>query len=1036
MGAYVIHTYFNQQEMVGILNAVVMFCGGGSANADFITLIRTLGIIGLICAVCYGMWRARGEEAGYYVVMLAIVYCGLFLPRVTVIVEDNSGYSAGPPRAVDNVPVGLAFVVSATSKIGYFLTSRMETVFSVSGPDLFTGYPHPSLTYSSGGLMSMGRMYRTALEANVQDPIVQQDIINFMRYCINPEIIQSPTYVAGIIKSTDIWTDLAAYVNPGRIVSFVGDSEIRDCQSGYDILGAKITTQAAEEQKKIAAKIWPRATTVEQSALIAAALPAAEALVYTASGNIADAIRQRMVINVFDSMPGLMSRNLNDPSTAMTSLAMSQAAATTNSSYRVMASLAKETLPLIHNAIELVIVGVFPVIILIMVVAGVRAGKIFMNYALTFLWVQLWAPLYAIVNYIATMASVRGMKSALAGVDGLSITNAAALYNTVISHEAVAGMLTIAVPLLAFALVKGGEVAMSGAVTSILQTSNAAANQAGSQAGSGNANMGNVSWGTVQANNRGMNQSDLSTQYSSSDFANVKTSYGSYTARGDGSTGNLQAHMSNLGATAGIGAAVNANSTQRSGESASWSESGQASRMYGITATYTQAQEASAMRKVGKMLSETFGGGDSWAGSTESGTSHTTGSQAGFEQGSSYTQDQGLRMATKAGANAGVGINGRSDEQPAASSGFGEIWRRVKNLTPRMNGKLGVTAGMEGALVSQDTDRTSYSAKEGQSAEDRLTAAKNYRTAYDAVHKLMGQTADTGERAAMQKFLGSLSEATDARWGTTTQQQYGFSASEESVRSHSATADYGSNLGNQVGDAALREMAGNPDKVLKDAVQDPNRAREIAKGVAERAELPKEAFGREIKEPLSVAEVQEDGLGKVNEANMKNIPIVENAGGAVMGRARGAQERLVGASADSTPSLEAASARMEENKAKIERQAGYYAEKRQVEAGVNRVAERMFSDNGGGARLIKQTVFANLGGLIGLPGGAVSGTESPRQIHDALKMSADMDPEVKGRMISIAKRGQATDDDMRFMEERLKEDRFLGLNVNGSGKIR
>jgi len=509
---YVIHTYFNQQETVSILNAVVMFCGG---DGGMLMLIRSLAILGLICAVCYGIWRARAEEAGMFLIALAIIYGGFLIPRVTVIVEDNSGYSAGAARTVDNVPVGLAFFASATSQIGYWLTNRMETMFSVAGPDLFTGYPDPTLNYTSGGLMAMGRMYRTTMEARIDDPILTQDLISFMRFCIYPELVASQTYVTNLRKSTDIWTQLGGHLNPGRIVPLISGSEYMHCDAAYTHLGSKINAKVTEESGKIAKQLWSKASQYDSDALLASALPGTEALIYTASTDVAAAIKQRAIINLFDDLPMGMSRELNDPVTAMQALSAAQAAAMTNSSYKTMAAIAKETLPLIHNVVQLIILAVFPILILLMVIAGTKGFLVLKSYALTMFWIQLWAPLYAIVNYVATMNAAREMRSVLDGVDGLSISNASALYSTVISGEAVAGMLTIVVPVIALALVKGGEVAMSGAVSSLTQPANAAANQAGAQTGVGNVNMGNVQWGSVTAYNTSAFKSNTSGEFNS-----------------------------------------------------------------------------------------------------------------------------------------------------------------------------------------------------------------------------------------------------------------------------------------------------------------------------------------------------------------------------------------------------------------------------------------------------------------------------------------------------------------------------------------
>lgn len=71
---------------------------------------RVAAMLGIFLSVCYGFLRARGEDAAHYLVMVAIFYTTLFVPRVTVTIEDH-GSGAGAPVIVDNVPLGLAFLL-------------------------------------------------------------------------------------------------------------------------------------------------------------------------------------------------------------------------------------------------------------------------------------------------------------------------------------------------------------------------------------------------------------------------------------------------------------------------------------------------------------------------------------------------------------------------------------------------------------------------------------------------------------------------------------------------------------------------------------------------------------------------------------------------------------------------------------------------------------------------------------------------------------------------------------------------------------
>ena len=92
---YTIYCYFNSEQIQGILNAVVMLVGSGGVDGDYLSLVRVAAIMGMFMAMCYGFLRARGEDAAHYLVMVAIFYSTLFVPRVTVQIEDHGGAGTG-----------------------------------------------------------------------------------------------------------------------------------------------------------------------------------------------------------------------------------------------------------------------------------------------------------------------------------------------------------------------------------------------------------------------------------------------------------------------------------------------------------------------------------------------------------------------------------------------------------------------------------------------------------------------------------------------------------------------------------------------------------------------------------------------------------------------------------------------------------------------------------------------------------------------------------------------------------------------------
>ncbi|MCW5605778.1 MAG: conjugal transfer protein TraG N-terminal domain-containing protein, partial [Burkholderiales bacterium] len=115
------------------------------------------------------------------------------------------------------------------------------------------------------------------------------------------------------------------------------------------------------------------------------------------------------------------------------------------------------------------------------------------SFAMSLVWIQLWPPLYAILNYVATLASARNLEAAAkmgTVAQGLALETAASIYSGAVSDQAIAGYMVISIPIIATAIIKGGEVAFQ-AVTGVGAMQSAAASEAGT------ASKGNISQGTV-----------------------------------------------------------------------------------------------------------------------------------------------------------------------------------------------------------------------------------------------------------------------------------------------------------------------------------------------------------------------------------------------------------------------------------------------------------------------------------------------------------------------------------------------------------
>lgn len=647
MNDYVIYSYFNGEQIQAVLNAIVMLVGSGGVGGDYLGLVKTAGVIGLFVAIIYGFVRARAEDAGMYLVTMAIFYSVLLIPRVEVTIEEAAtGPLAGSVRTVANVPLGLALFGSMSSRIGHWLTDRTETFFS---------YPDSSLRFSEHGLMGGSRALREANTASIPDPQVRQDMVNFMRECINPEILANPAVLTNLISSTSIWSDFMALglVNPGRVVTLTGGVGLVNCGQAHTQLGTALNAQAGAEVSRISRLLNPGLTPAQANASFQAMLPIAESQIMTASATAADAIRQRMMINMLNDTGGTLAQIMNDPSAAQNAMSAAMATASANSSYYALGKMASEALPMVRNAIELVVYAVFPIVFILIIIAGSKGGAVLKSYVMTMLWVQLWAPLYAIVHFVAQSSGNKSLSAALAGIDGISVANAAAFVNTSLSSEAIAGMLTISVPMIALALVKGGEVAMSGVVSSTMGPASQSAAKAGADVGTGNISAGNVQWGNYSASNTTTHQSTMTPTISSpsalrrqgawaTEVMDAKGNVAGFTPTGFG------------GGAATFGSGQTRANTNFSGAGVTGIASSNASIANSTTSGTTQTLSANTANVIGRALANTFGGGVDMA-------SNLTAVIAGKFQSAvngKHSNANSTTWTAGANGNAGIGLGG------------------------------------------------------------------------------------------------------------------------------------------------------------------------------------------------------------------------------------------------------------------------------------------------------------------------------------------------------------------------------------------
>jgi conjugal transfer mating pair stabilization protein TraG len=169
--------------------------------------------------------------------------------------------------------------------------------------------------------------------------------------------------------------------------------------------------------------------------------------------------------------------------------------------YIASGRMAEQALPLVRNVLEALIYALFPlVLLLVMLTSGRTTGMALKAYAVAFIWIQLWPPIYAIFNYMGILASAKDLAAAAdlgGGLHGMALQTAAGIYTNAISNQAVVGNLVVSIPVIAWYALKGleqvGQAAFSG-----LAGLQSAIGSTAQQAAAGNMSLGNLAFDQAQ----------------------------------------------------------------------------------------------------------------------------------------------------------------------------------------------------------------------------------------------------------------------------------------------------------------------------------------------------------------------------------------------------------------------------------------------------------------------------------------------------------------------------------------------------------
>ena len=491
-----IYAYQNADSLFGVFNAAAAI----HASNDYASAVAAVAFCGFVAALIAYAFAPEKLQGWKWLGSVVLVFGILIVPKVTVGVVDKTGGSA--VKVVDNVPFGVALLGSLTSTIGHTLTGLFETAFQVIPG---AGALPAELSYQQNGLMFGNRLVRETGNVVFQDPAFRTDLVNFIHNCTTYDLIDGTLDPANFSASDDVWP-LMASPNPARFSTLTGAGGavgVDTCPNVYLSLNGRLPAQLQRIQGRLAFQLNPTLPGAAAAAAIAGQIQQAylKNSIANASATAADIMRQNAMLNALEDTGKIVGQKVNDPAAMVLAVGRAQAVAQMNASWLNYGKVAEQALPVFRNVIEAVTYALFPLFVLLLLLTSGRETMLaFKGYAAILIWIQLWPPLYAILNYMASIYAAYDLAAAAdlgTGAKALALQTASVIYSRALSGEAIVGYLAISIPFIAWAALKRMEnfgTALVGGLSGL----QAMLSGATSASTVGNTSLGNVSMDQMQ----------------------------------------------------------------------------------------------------------------------------------------------------------------------------------------------------------------------------------------------------------------------------------------------------------------------------------------------------------------------------------------------------------------------------------------------------------------------------------------------------------------------------------------------------------
>ncbi|MBQ4839990.1 conjugal transfer protein TraG N-terminal domain-containing protein, partial [Pseudoalteromonas luteoviolacea] len=462
-------------------------------NNDYTAALQSAALIGFIGVLIYAAFQ-KGQLDVKWVLGIIMTVMILIVPKVNVIITDR--VVPANSAVVGNVPLGLGLTATAFSKVGDWMTRSFETVFALPN----------QVQYSGNGLLFASHLVEESTRFEITTPRVSSNFAEFWKSCVYYDLLLDLYSWDQLVSSANLMGFLGSNTSQTRSFTYQdgsGNKSIVTCRTGLNNqltndLNAEITNSTNIQGVRL---VPNEATQTAAVSRFAASMPVAYQYLTGMSMNNARIIGQNVLANSLKR--GLTNfANEADAAAAAQDFAMARAEQERRTTFTVMGKLAKRMLPIMRNIFEAFIYAIFPIVMLLAMLPV--AGKVLLGYAKALFWINMWAPLYAVLHFAMSYygqdaASAAVVQAGAGFPTGLSVMTNTGLGQVLDDYAAIAGYLSLSIPMIAWMMVSQSGAMMAGLAGRMMQSYDNPVSKASDEATTGNQQLGNVKYETESA---------------------------------------------------------------------------------------------------------------------------------------------------------------------------------------------------------------------------------------------------------------------------------------------------------------------------------------------------------------------------------------------------------------------------------------------------------------------------------------------------------------------------------------------------------